>query len=202
MGEDPAAIRQDIEATRERMGDTVEAIGYKVDVPTRAKEAVTDKVEGAKSAVSDTVGTVRSRVSGAASRARDAIGGTADRTGDAVPSGQDVKQTARRAVGVAQSNPLGLAIGAAALGFLAGMLAPSTRMEDEKLGPVADQVKQQAAEVGQEAVERGRQVAQQATQAATETARQTGREHAEQLADSAKDSTQEVRSTAETQLPT
>jgi hypothetical protein len=172
------------------MGETVEAIGYKVDVPARAREAVTDRVE-----------TVKSKVSGAAARARDAVSGSAGRAGDAVPSGQEVKQTARRAVGIAESNPLGLAIGAAALGFLAGMLAPSTRLEDEKLGTVADQVKQQAAEVGQEAVERGRHVAQQATQAATETARQTGREHAEQLADSAKDSAQEVRSTAETQMP-
>lgn len=33
MGEDPAAIRQEIEQTRERMGDTVDALGYKADVP-------------------------------------------------------------------------------------------------------------------------------------------------------------------------
>ena len=31
MGEDPAAIRQQIEETRERMGDTVDALGYKAD---------------------------------------------------------------------------------------------------------------------------------------------------------------------------
>ena len=35
MGQDPAAIRQEIEQTRERMGDTVDALGYKADVPAR-----------------------------------------------------------------------------------------------------------------------------------------------------------------------
>ena len=45
MGEDPAAIRQEIEQTRERMGDTVDALGYKADVPARAKDSITDKVQ-------------------------------------------------------------------------------------------------------------------------------------------------------------
>ncbi len=31
MGEDPAAIREEIDQTRERMGDTVDALGYKAD---------------------------------------------------------------------------------------------------------------------------------------------------------------------------
>ena len=56
---------------------------------------------------------------------------------DATPSGGDVKQKTRQAAGLAKENPLGLAIGAAAIGFLAGLAVPSTRVEDEKLGPVA-----------------------------------------------------------------
>jgi hypothetical protein len=44
MGEDPSTIRQDIEQTRAEMGDTVEALGYKADVKTRAKNAISDKV--------------------------------------------------------------------------------------------------------------------------------------------------------------
>ena len=54
MGQDPSQIRQDIETTREQMGDTVEALGHKTDVTGRAKEAVSDKVD-----------TLRSKVSGA-----------------------------------------------------------------------------------------------------------------------------------------
>ena len=37
MGQDPRDIRQGIEETRERMGDTVEALGHKTDVTGRAK---------------------------------------------------------------------------------------------------------------------------------------------------------------------
>jgi hypothetical protein len=110
------------------------------------------------------------------------VRGTASRVGDATPSGGDAKQSARRVLGLAQENPLGLVIGAAALGFLAGLATPSTRVEDERLGPVADQVKDKAWETGQEAMERGRQVAQEATQAAVQTAK----EHGQDLAESAK----------------
>jgi len=50
MGEDPDVIRKDIENTRERMGDTVDALGYKTDVKARAGDKVTslkEKVTGA-----------------------------------------------------------------------------------------------------------------------------------------------------------
>ena len=42
MGQDPVAIREAIEETRSRMGDTVEALGYKTDVTSRARENVVE----------------------------------------------------------------------------------------------------------------------------------------------------------------
>jgi gas vesicle protein len=149
VGQDPGAIRQDIEQTRAQMGDTVEALSYKADVKSRAKDSISERVDAVKS------------------------------------RGQDVKHGARRAKGIAEENPLGLAIGAVAVGFIAGLAVPSTRAEDERLGPVADQVKDKAKETGQEALERGKQVAQQTAQSAKETAQQAGQEHAEQLKESA-----------------
>jgi hypothetical protein len=140
MGEDPEAIRADIERTRAEMGDTVHAIGYKADVKSRTKE----------------------RITGAFSKA--------------TPDGQQV----RRVASTAQENPLGLAVGGIAAGFLLGLLVPSSRVEDEKLGPIADQVKDQVKETGQEALDRGKDVAQQAA----ETAKEAGREHAQKLGDS------------------
>lgn len=186
MGEDPAAIRQEIEQTRERMGDTVDALGYKADVPSRAKESISDKVQGAKA-----------KLTGAGSRVADATPGT-----------EDVKQTGRQAVGVAQQNPLGLAIGAAAFGFLAGMLIPSTKVEDERLGPVSDQVKEQVRQTGQEAIEHGKQIAQETAQVATEKvqeaasevkdqAQDTAQQHAEELKSSAQDSAEQVKQTTQ-----
>jgi hypothetical protein len=185
MGQDPDAIRQDIAQTRAEMSETVEAIGYKADVPSRAKDAVSDKVENMKSKVSDT-----------ATRAKEAVVGAADRAGDATPSRGEVKQTTRRAVGLAKENPLGLAIGAAAIGFLAGLAAPSTRVEDERLGRVSDQVMDKVKETGQEALDRGKQVAQEVASTAAETAKEQTQEHGQQLADSAKQSAQDVRSQA------
>src|ERR1044072_5826403 len=116
MGEDPEVIRRDIEETRERMGDTVDALGYKTDVKSRAKESVTGKVEGVK----------------------EKLVGARDTVADAAPSSTDGQQGAKRAVGIAQETPLGLAVGAVAVGFLAGMLIPSTRVENEKIGAMAD----------------------------------------------------------------
>jgi hypothetical protein len=185
MGQDPDAIRQDIEQTRSEMSETVEAVGYKADVPSRAREAVGEKVENVKSKVSDT-----------ATRAKEAVVGTASRAGDATPSRGEVKQQTRRVAGLAKENPLGLAIGAAAIGFLAGLAVPSTRVEDERLGPVADQVKDRVKETGQEALDRGRQVAQDVAGTAADTARQRTQEQGQELAESARQSAQDVASEA------
>ena len=97
---------------------------------------------------------------------------------------------------MAKENPLGLAIGAVAIGFLAGLAVPSTRVEDEKLGPMADQVKDKVKETGQEAMDRGKQVAQEVASSAADTAKQATQEHGQELADSAKQNAQEVRSEA------
>ena len=56
MGQDPDAIRQDIEQTREQMGETIDAIGYKADVKARAKESVTDRTDAIKQKVGGVMG--------------------------------------------------------------------------------------------------------------------------------------------------
>jgi hypothetical protein len=168
MGEDPDRIRREIEATRSEMGDTVDALTYKADVKSRAKE----KVVGTKDSI-------KSKVVG---------------VGDAAPDGEQVKQNARRAAGMAQENPLGLAIGSIAAGFIVGLLLPSSRVEDQKLGPMADDVKAKAKETGQEALERGQEVVQETAQVAQQTVQEKGREHGEELASSAQQNMQEAAS--------
>jgi hypothetical protein len=138
-------------------------------------------------------------VSDTATRAKEAMVGTASRAGDATPSRGQVKQTGRRAAGLARENPLGLAIGATALGFLAGLAVPSTRIEDEKLGPVADQVRDKVKETGQEALDRGKQVAQEVATTATETAKEKAQEQGQELTESAKQSAQDVAQDAKSQ---
>ena len=209
MGKEPDEIRREIEETRARMSDTVEAIGYKADVPTRTREAVTRRKDSIVDSVRNVGESVKSKIAGSGEGTSTAGGGRvssiASTVGERTPSAQDMKQGARQAVGLAQENPLGLAIGSMAVGFLAGMLLPSTRMEDERIGPMADQVKQKAMETGQEALERGKQVAQEtmgaATEAAqeavqrtTETARESAQEQGSELSSSAQQKVEDVRS--------
>ena len=197
MGKEPDEIRREIEDTRARMGDTVEAIGYRADVKSRAKESISNKKD-------DIVNTVRNTKDSVVGSLVGTTQSTTARVGDSTPSGQEVKAGARRAVGVAQENPLGLALGSFAVGFLAGMVLPSTRIEDERLGPVATQVRDKAVETGQEAVERGKEVAQQTAQAARDSvteaaqktaqaARETGQQQGEELASSTQEKAQELR---------
>ena len=164
MGEDPGRIRLEIEQTREEMGETVDALSYKADVKSRAKDNLREK--------------------------REAVVGVKDRIVGATPDGEEVKHQARRAKSVAEENPLGLAVGAIAVGFLAGLLVPSTRVEDKHVGELADEVKERAKETGQEALERGKQVAQDAV----ETAKDSAQSHGDELRDSAKEQVHETAS--------
>jgi ElaB/YqjD/DUF883 family membrane-anchored ribosome-binding protein len=177
VGEEPDRIREQIEETRAEMGETVDALSYKADVKARAKDSLQEKKES---------------VMGVAQSAKERLVGAGQSVGDATPDADQVKYQARRAKSVAEENPLGLAVGAVAVGFLAGMLIPSTRVEDEKLGPVADDVKQRAKETGQEALERGKQVAQDAA----ETAKESGREHAQGLGETAQEHAREAAPTS------
>ena len=181
MAQDPELIRRDIEATRQHMGDTVDALAYKADVPSRTKE----------------------KVSGAVGSVKEKIGGVGSSVSDATPDGQQIKSGAKQAVGAAQSNPLGLSIGFAAAGFIAGMLIPSTRVENEKLGPKSDELIEQAKQTGQQALEAGKQVAsevastaqehaQQAAQDVKQTAQSTAQEQGQQVAQSAQQGAQSV----------
>lgn len=166
MGETSDDIREDIEQTRGRMGETVEAIGYKTDVKSRVKDNVTEK--------------------------KDAV---VSRVTDAMPDGQQLKSGARK-VGISKKNPLGLGIAAMAVGFLVGTLLPSTSVEDDKLGEMSDQVGEKAREAGQEALDRGKEVAREAVDSAKETAGDKTSDAAQEMASSLRDKAQEVGSTS------
>lgn len=185
MGQEPSQIRQEIEETRAEMGDTVDALAYKADVKGRMKESIADKRD----------------------RLVEQIQGTKGKVSDAAPDAEQVRDGAREVVGVAQENPIGLALGGLAAGFLAGMLLPSSRIEDERVGPIADQVKETAVETAGEAVDRGRQVVSQVAEQAVEEAKEVGQhavenakeaggQQTEELKDSAREGAEEVRDQA------
>src|SRR5450631_114412 len=73
MGKDASTIRQEIEQTRERMGDTVEALAYKTDVPARVKDSVNERIESVKGTIGDVVDSVKSAVVGATDNVKTSV---------------------------------------------------------------------------------------------------------------------------------
>ena len=212
MGKEPDQLRAEIEETRERMGTTVDAIGYKADVPARTRESVVaakDNVVGSISAAKDrVVGSIAGTRDSVAEAGRSAVGTISDAT----PSAQDLKRGVQRTGGLAQENPIGLAVGAMAVGFVAGVMIPASKKETETIAPIATQVRDRAMETGQEALDRGKEIAQEAASAAKDVAQQaaqtaqstaqekvedirgTAQEHTQEFASNVQDRTQDIRS--------
>jgi hypothetical protein len=172
MGEDPSVIRAEIEQTRQRVGDEVDALSYKTDVGARTQDFIDDKKEAVKSKLTGAKETV---------------------TGP-LPDRQAIKRGAGHVRGTAESNPLGLALGGLAVGFVVGTLLPQTRVENERLGEMSDRMMEAAKDTASEAVDRGKQVAQEAVGAAVDTAKDSGREQADELSSTLKERTQEQQS--------
>jgi len=93
----------------------------------------------------------------------------------------NVTDFAKRGAGIAAENPLGLAIGAAAVGFLAGLAVPITEYERERVGPLRDELLDRAHLVGSDAIEHGKQVIAETAQAALATAQESAQRHAQQV---------------------
>jgi gas vesicle protein len=172
MGEDPSVIRAEIEQTRQRVGDEVDALSYKTDVGARTQDFIDDKKEAVKSKLTGAKETV---------------------TGP-LPDRQAIKRGAGHVRGTAESNPLGLALGGLAVGFVVGTLLPQTRVENERLGEMSDRMMEAAKDTASDAVDRGKQVAQEAVGAAVDTAKDSGREQADELSSTLKERTQEQQS--------
>ena len=226
MGRDIEEIRRDIATSRAQLRETAEAIGWKADVPARARDvvretaavirervasgstasslrddsspsvaqrvgaavsSVTDRAGAVKDSVADGAGTAKDAVTDgarslkgaaesgaqtvgeAASSARQAVAGGVDGTRENVGSLSGnlpgARAGARDAARFARSNPVGVALGALAVGIAAGVLIPSTRVEQEQMAPVADELRERGDEIGRQAMERGRQAADELAEA-------------------------------------
>lgn len=157
MGQEPSELREELEETRLRVGEEVDAISYKTDVGARVGDYVSDK----KDAVTSKLGAVK------------------DVAAKPIPDRTQIQQVRR----TAERNPLGLAVGAAGVGFALGLLLPGTRTENEKLGAAGDKV----SEVAREGWEHGKQVAQETAQGAMDAAKDSSSRHGEELSSSLKE---------------
>ena len=116
MGQDPGVIRAEIEQTRQRVGDEVDALSYKTDVGARTQDYLDEKKQAVKST----------------------LAGAKDTVTAPLPDRRALKRGASYLRDSAESNPLGLALGGLAFGFIVGTLLPQTRVENERLGELSD----------------------------------------------------------------
>ncbi|HLX26675.1 MAG TPA: DUF3618 domain-containing protein [Candidatus Cybelea sp.] len=151
MSQDPEAIRRDIEDTQTRMGETVEALAYKTDVPARTRDAVNDRIDTIKGAVTGVAANVRASAANAASSAANAI-----------PSREDAAESLRAMNSLASRNPLGIAIGSVAVGFLVGLCLPVSDIERDRVGQLGEQMTDQAKAAASNAIEQGKAAVTQA----------------------------------------
>jgi len=127
MGKDASTIRHEIEQTRARLNDTIEALGYKADVRARVKDAVNERVQTVRGTIMEAAGGIRQTIEGASGGVTANVSSAMSAVTEKLPHPDDVRGVASRSAGVAGENPLGLALGALALGVLAGLLAPVRR---------------------------------------------------------------------------
>jgi len=134
-----------------RAGDVKDAAASKV---AGAKDAASSKVSDATSAVTDKASSVKGSVSDAstmaavrASEMKDTVTGKAGEMVERVPSRQQTIQAAK------ENAPV-VGFAALAIGALAGAFIPRTRMEEERLAPIQEQVIDKATEAAEGAVDK------------------------------------------------
>ncbi|WP_309064795.1 DUF3618 domain-containing protein [Microbacterium sp.] len=189
MSNSPDAIRADIEVTRREFGRDVDALADKV-TPSKIVQRQTDKVKGAFRSLLD-------RVMGAAEDAGEKL----HDAGSDVASG--ISGTGHRAVAKAEGNPLAVGLVAFGLGLIAASLIPASEKEKrlaedvkEKAQPLVDEAAQVARDVGEDLKEPAQAAATAVKDRATEAAehvRGDATDAAQTVTDSATDARDHLR---------
>jgi gas vesicle protein len=113
------------------MAQTTDAVKSRLD---DTREKISETAEDIRQKITSTAHSVTDNVSNAVSQPSSILGKIAD-------------------------NPLGMAFGAMAVGFIAGTIAPHTKVEDRAIGSVADDFKNEAEEIGSEIIQTARKEA-------------------------------------------
>lgn len=214
MGQTAGEIRYDIEQTRSRMSATIDAIGYRLDIPARMRyrfshimhdvggvftgkpehgnggepgiiakgeEMVGSALQAAQSGVTGMAGAVEERLSGIGQTVQSGLSEIKESVVDRMTSGssdvygtgrgtetsttEQVRDTAtgtwRRMGSFARDNALALSLGALAVGVIAGVFIPRSRIEQERIAPLAGELKHKAVETGEKVLHKGQQMVEE-----------------------------------------
>lgn len=157
-------------------GKVAGAAGAVKDRAAEAASSIKDRAAHLKDSVSDAGGTIADRaheVQEKAGHAREAVMDKASAVAHA--AARQVREGADRTrsgfLDLLDDNPLALGAIAFGVGLAGGLGPPSTRWEDEHMGPLSDSVKDEVKQVGEETTEKVKHVARDATDAAREELR-------------------------------
>jgi hypothetical protein len=200
-------IRQQIDESRQNLGEAVGALAYKADIKNRGKEALEDKKEAVMQKVDELKGKlpggdgeggigetitaklpsgedVSDKVDALKSKLPDGVGEAASRVADKASS-DDVKAKAQEAVATAGKHPIAVAAGAAVAGLAAGLALPETDLERQKLAPAAHDVRAQAQGATRDAVQQAKAVAKDVASSTAEAVKQAGQQQGGKLGEAA-----------------
>jgi hypothetical protein len=145
---------------------------------THTSESVADALDAGARGGSDLLSRTREKFTATVA---DVNSGMSERLANA-----DVADRARRAVGIAAENPLGLALAALAVGFVVGSALPVLEVERERLKPIGDRIAEQAQAATSDLVTAGKAVAIETAQSAVATALSSAKSHGHEVLDAAK----------------
>ncbi len=111
-------IQNDIVQMRNDLGDTMHALGDKNNMKARAKDVLHEKTDAIKEVVDGAVG----RIATGSGDTKEAIKQVSDQAQTLVAN---AKSKAGSKIGAVQANPLGIALGSLAVGFVIGSLLPA-----------------------------------------------------------------------------
>ena len=192
MSENPDAIRADIEATRARLGTSVDAVADKV-TPSNIVHRQTDKAKEAVIGVKDKI---MGTAGNATSHLHSAAGSTGSAVGDA---GSAITDAPHRAAVKTQGNPLAAGLIAFGAGLLVSSLIPPSQKEREAaeaLKNAAEPVTSQLTDAAKEMVQGLQEPARDAMENVKETATdavQTVKDEGQNAVSDVKDSSADAK---------
>jgi ElaB/YqjD/DUF883 family membrane-anchored ribosome-binding protein len=145
---------REVEDARRRVAEDVRSVAENANVVERAKETAQNKMDD-----------VRSTMSARVQQAREKLEDARSQVGRMAP----------------MENPLGMLIAGLAVGFLIGLALPVSRFESERIGPLAQDMKEKARQAGNEVMRRGGEVIKETIETARETASTSIREQARDM---------------------
>jgi hypothetical protein len=147
-------------AVSERLGSAKEGVAHGGEATAHGASSLKDSVAGGAGAVGRAASAVKDAAAGGVSATAGAVGHAQEAVVARVPDRDQAASGVGQIAATARANPVPFALGALALGAAVGVLLPSTRVEDERLGGAAEGLRERGAELGHDVVERGREAAE------------------------------------------